>query len=102
MRYINGDFFLITFGLVFSLPNIDLIFLQYLSPIILRTTNPTIPFIVFVTWVLVSFGAIFGVIDFVKKYHKMRGILTNNHARNIIFGAFLGVLAGMLLNALFF
>lgn len=102
MKYINEDFFLITLGLVFSLPNAGDIFLQYIAPIIQKDSTPTISFLIFIIWILVSFGAIFAIINLIRKYNKMRGIVNNNHIRNIIIGIVLGAIVGGVLDKILF
>ncbi len=103
MKYVNTDFFLLTFGAFFSIPSYGEIFLGYIGPVILENASTqTIPLLTFIIWCLVSLGGVFGLIKILIKYYKMRGIIEDNHIRNIVIGMVLGTIIGLELDKMIF
>ncbi len=103
LKYINQEIFATTFGLFFSIPSSEEIFLKYISPVILKdSTNPAIPLGIFIIWVLVFISSWIGLFNIIRKYHKMRGIITDKHMRNMVIAVILGVLSGLIVKSLVF
>ena len=99
---LNKQIFFAFVGLFFALPSKGEIFLQYLAPIILKDSNPAIHLGIAIIMILVLIGSITWLITIPLQIHKMRGILTYNHLRNMIFYVLFGSITGMFLKAIVF
>lgn len=65
----------IVFGFTFSIPDVNKLFLDYISPLILKeSSNPTIPFIITLLYGIVFLASISGLIAIIKNIKWKLGI----------------------------
>lgn len=67
-----------------------------------NNTNPVIPLGIAIIGFLVFILSWMGLFDIIRKYHKMRGIITDNHVRNFVLAVILGAITGIVLQRILF